>query len=82
MEMLSNIGKERIQALRDEMLNPPELCIVRGFYMTESYTATENDPQAIRRAKAIKKILENLPVEIDDKELIVGRASSKKGEGS
>jgi len=81
MDIISNIGKERINALRKNMLVTPELCILRGYYMTESYKQTENDPQVIRRVKAIKKILENLPIVIDDKELIVGRASSKRRGG-
>lgn len=81
MKIITNIEMERINALREEMLVPPELCVLRGYYMTESYKETESDPQVIRRAKAIKKILENLPVAIDDKELIVGRASSKRRGG-
>lgn len=81
MELISNIGGERINNLRNSMLIKPELCVERGYHMTEAYKETENEPQVIRRAKAVKKILENLPVVIDDEELIVGRASSKKRGG-
>jgi formate C-acetyltransferase len=38
---------------------------------------TEGEPTVIRRAKALKKILENIIIGIDDGELIVGKAVSK-----
>lgn len=81
MEITLDIGKERVAKLRDDMLVIPEICVERGYYMTESYKETESDPQVIRRAKAIKKIVENLTIAIEDGELIVGRASSKRRGG-
>ena len=38
------------------MLFPPEMCIKRGYLMTESYKETEGESPVIRRAKALKKI--------------------------
>lgn len=81
MDVLAEIGKERIEKLRENMLTAPELCIQRGLYMTESYKETESYPQVIRRAKGIKKVLDNLTAVIDEGELIVGRASGKKRGG-
>ena len=40
--------------------------------ITESYKETEGMPNILRRAKAVEKIFNNLPVTIRDDELIVG----------
>ncbi len=68
----------RVSRLRDGMLRKPELCTERAFLWTESYKETESDPPVIRRAKALKNVLEKMTVYIDDGELIVGRTTSKK----
>jgi len=44
----------------------------RAVIVTESYKETENEPIIIRRAKAFKKICEELPITIRPQELIVG----------
>lgn len=44
----------------------------RAILVTESYRETEALPMVLRRAKALEKILLNLPVEIRREELIVG----------
>ena len=56
---------------------PCQLCVERAYWMTESYKETSGYPPAIRRALALKKILENLPISIDEEELIVGKTTSK-----
>ena len=68
----------RIAGLRADVLGAPELCVERGFLMTESYKETEGEPSVIRRAKALKKILSEMTISIDDNELIVGKTTSKK----
>jgi len=45
--------------------------------MTIAYKESEGQPPIIRRALALKKVLENLPISIDDEELIVGKTTSK-----
>lgn len=50
----------------------PEIESARAVLITESYKATENEPMVIRRAKAFQHILENIPIIIRDRELIVG----------
>lgn len=50
----------------------PEIESARAVLITESYRQTENEPMVIRRAKAFRHILENIPIIIRDLELIVG----------
>jgi choline trimethylamine-lyase len=68
---------ERVTKLRDRMLHPPEICIERGYLLTESYKETESEPPIIRRAKGLAKVLGGMTLGIDDGELIVGRTTSK-----
>ncbi|MFX0203653.1 MAG: pyruvate formate lyase family protein, partial [Candidatus Hodarchaeota archaeon] len=70
-------GNGRVAKLREKVLCPPEVCVERGYLMTESYKETESEPPVIRRAKALQKILREMTIGIDDEELIVGRATSK-----
>jgi len=51
------------------------LGIERNRLLTESYKTTEGEPMVIRRAKALEHILLNMPVYIEDKQLIVGNYS-------
>jgi formate C-acetyltransferase len=44
----------------------------RARLLTQSYRETEGQPWVIRRAKAVKTILENMPIVIKEGELIVG----------
>jgi len=65
--------KERIQKLRERFLSfKPEICVERAQLITESYMQTEGEPTILRRAKALKKILEGISIDIGEKELIVG----------
>ena len=50
----------------------PQIEADRAVLLTESYRHTERHPIVLRRAKPYNHILENLPVTIRDKELIVG----------
>lgn len=75
-------GQDRVSRLREKMLTPPEICIERGYIMTESYEETEGQPAVMRRAKALKKILEEMSIGIDEGELIVGRTTSKQRGGA
>lgn len=67
----------RVKKLRERMLASPEICVERGYLMTEAYRETEGEPAVIRRAKALKKVLTEMSIGIADGELIVGRGSSK-----
>ncbi|MCX5999080.1 MAG: hypothetical protein NTU41_05660, partial [Chloroflexi bacterium] len=49
-----------------------KLCLERARLITQSYKETEGEPMVLRRAKALKKILENMTIYIQDKERVVG----------
>lgn len=66
----------RIDALKEDLFRKmPEVEAERAVLITESYKATEGQPQITRRAKAFRHILENIPITIRDNELIVGSAT-------
>jgi formate C-acetyltransferase len=75
-------SSERVRRLREKVLCPPELCIERGYLLTESYKETESEPTIIRRAKGLAKVLKEMTIGIEDGELIVGRATSKQRGGA
>ena len=52
-----------------------KICMERARFLTESYKATEGEPMVIRRARALKNVLEKMTVYIGDGELIVGNFS-------
>jgi formate C-acetyltransferase len=68
-------NRPRIQRiLKTFRQKPPRMAIDRALLFTESYRATEGFPVILRWSKAIRHVLENLPVVIMSEELIVGRA--------
>lgn len=78
MEKLEEKNNPRVSKLRAGMLRKPELCVERAYLWTESYKGTESEPPIIRRAKALKNVLEKMTVHIEDGELIVGRTTGKR----
>ena len=71
-------GDVRIEALRAQYFkNRPELCIERDILYTQSFRETKGESMEIRRAKAFRKVLENIPVVIQENELVVGSPSKK-----
>jgi len=73
--------EKRVERLRREVRRKPELCIERAVLFTESYKETEGQPEVIRRAKSLDKLLSNMTIRIEDGELLVGNASSKRVAG-
>lgn len=68
----------RIERLRRAFLrHRPEICIARAVLITESYTETEDYPAVLRRAHAFHRIMEKMPIYIEDDELIVGNIASR-----
>lgn len=64
---------ERVKRLRQVIIDAkPQVEADRVVLITESYKETEGMPNILRRAKAVEKIFNNLPVTIRDDELIVG----------
>lgn len=69
----------RVQKLLNDLAGVErELCTERISLITESYKETEGEPIIIRRAKGLKKVLENMTVRIYDGELIVGNQASNR----
>ncbi|MDI6606751.1 MAG: pyruvate formate lyase family protein, partial [Candidatus Omnitrophota bacterium] len=70
---------KRIMDLREKLVNTkPSVCGERAVIVTESYKETEGQPIPIRRAKALKKIMEEMTIRIWDDELIVGNHASRR----
>ena len=66
----------RISRLVDNLFaKMPEIESARAILLTESYPQTENEPIVLRRAKAFRHILKNIPIIIRDEELIVGSST-------
>jgi pyruvate formate-lyase/glycerol dehydratase family glycyl radical enzyme len=69
---------KRIAELRERFFNTvPEVCSERARYFTQSMKETESEYIAIRRAKALANVLDNMKIFIADNELIVGNQASK-----
>lgn len=64
---------DRVEKLKNEIVNAKP-CVEpeRAVLITESYRETEGLPIIMRRAKAVEKIFDCLPVTIRDGELVVG----------
>ncbi|MFC1990581.1 glycyl radical protein [Chloroflexota bacterium] len=77
--MLSGVGStERIRKLNSRAHStPPTICLHRARAYTAVFAETEGEPIVLRRAKAFKRTLEELPVTIGEDELIVGRRACR-----
>lgn len=69
-------GKRIWDSLRDRRDTEP-VSFERAYLVTESYRQTEGLPTVIRRAKALEHVLANIPIWIDDEQLIVGDFGSR-----
>jgi formate C-acetyltransferase len=73
---------ERTTLLREKFASAaglPQICVEKVRWFTESYKETEGQPSIIRQARALKKLFENIPISIDDEELIVGKPTGRRG---
>jgi pyruvate formate-lyase/glycerol dehydratase family glycyl radical enzyme len=65
---------DRLFKLKDAMFSAPRVISVdRAVLAMESWKETEGQDIEIRRAKLFKKVLEGVPIEIHDIDIIVGR---------
>lgn len=70
--------KERTQKLNGRIRKQrPGICTERARLVTESDKMTQGEPTIIKRAKALKYILENMRVYILEDELIVGHHAAR-----
>ncbi|HHI01120.1 MAG TPA: hypothetical protein ENL40_06625 [Thermococcus litoralis] len=60
---------DRIEKLVGNLAKPPRLSVERAKLYTDSMRNTEGEPMILRQAKALKNILENIPIQILDGEL-------------
>lgn len=64
---------QRVVDIRNTIIHSePCVCSERAMIVTQSYRETEGQPIEIRRAKAIKAVLEKMTINIWPRELIVG----------
>lgn len=64
---------KRVLKLKDEIFSAvPCIETERAIILTESFKETENEPIIIRKAKALEKLLNEMPIVIRDGELVVG----------
>ncbi|WP_346695337.1 glycyl radical protein [Thermophilibacter mediterraneus] len=68
----------RMRAFREEMLDErPYIDAERAVLATEAYRANQSQPNVMKRALMLEKILDNMSIYIEDKTLIVGNQATK-----
>ena len=68
----------RTQKLKQTYMGQkPNICVNRGILVTDSYRKTEAMPPVLRQAMAFDKVLSEMPIWIQDGELIVGNIASR-----
>ncbi len=68
----------RMRAFREEMLDErPYIDAERAVLATQAYRAHQNQPNIMKRALMLEKILDNMTIYIEDKTLIVGNQATK-----
>ncbi|MFW9952828.1 MAG: pyruvate formate lyase family protein, partial [Candidatus Thorarchaeota archaeon] len=76
--MMSENQSSRTLKLKQNLLSSKyELCVERMRYFTEVYKNFPDDPEIIKRAKAIAHTLKNMTIFIREGELLVGNETSK-----
>jgi pyruvate formate-lyase/glycerol dehydratase family glycyl radical enzyme len=76
-----NDSQSRFDRIKKELLTKPvELCPERALLITEYFKKHDNkkEPMIIRKAKALRYLLQNKSATIFDDELIVGNIGSKR----
>ena len=76
---LSPISVRVAQMRKKYRETKPEICVARYKIITEFYMDPENQKLSgiLKRAKALRAILQNIPVRIDEGEVVVGAQSAK-----
>lgn len=76
---MEDISHQHIHNLKNKLLFAPyEVCIERALFWTEEYRRNEKESVVIKNAKALKNVLKNITIFIQDDELIVGNRTSKQ----
>lgn len=70
--------KERVEKLKMESVEVrQDVCPQRARYLTESYIEHQAEPMIKRRAYALKNVLENIDIFIEDGQLLAGNHAAK-----
>jgi len=70
--------EERISKIKEELVSiAPSVCVDRARLITESYMENEADPVVLKRAKCLAKILNKMPIYIENGQLLAGNQASK-----
>ncbi len=76
--MIIGNSSERIEKLRTSLIDTPStVCTERAKIITDVYRRNEDKPVIIKRAMAMREILRNMSISIEEDELIVGNQASK-----
>ena len=73
--------KERVDLIRAQVHVDRSVDTARARLITESYKETEGMPAPIRRARALQKILGEMPIYIHDGQLLVGNQGERSRAG-
>ena len=78
LEKLDNLTRSpRLEKLRNQYFDTDlSICPERAQIVTASYKETEGEPQIIRRAKALDKVLSEMTLYVKDGDLFVGNLAS------
>ena len=77
MYTLKHITPRVVKMREKYRTTQPEICIGRYRLITEFYMQNPDMTGILKRAKNLRNILENIPIRIDDDEVIVGAQSAK-----
>jgi len=73
-------GRERVYKILNSFRGTtPRISLDRARLMTESFKETEGQHLTLRWAKAVKHIVENIPVYIGEYDIVVGRCDGNPG---
>ena len=71
------LKSERVAKLREGALaKTPGVCVERARYLTKAYKENEEKSKYMKRALAVKEVLENMSIYMKDGELVVGNQAS------
>lgn len=69
---------KRMKAFREEVLDEkPYIDAERAILATQAYKENLNQPRVMARARMLKKILENMSIDIEEKSLLAGNQATK-----
>ena len=80
MENKEHFGEltERMKNFREEVLDEkPHIDAERAILVTESYKKNQNQPPVMKRALALKNVLENMTIYIEKNSLLAGNQATK-----